>query len=194
MASAVAVSVLLCLLAAGCSAESTSRFQSVSGEFAQAWISDFKAQSPKPVQEVHNDNGSDLWNWGKAPKGSAIVDGKLITDPNYLRPWLNLSSNWLDESYTDPNTGLPVNTYLDPKTGNMVYSYLNPSTGNPYYTYYSYLDPKTGKRTYAYINPLTGKPVYSDVSPSSTLNTLLSSQQSNGLALPQAFTSNEPWS
>jgi len=188
-ASAVAVSVMVCLLAAGCSAESASRFQSVSGEFAQDWISDFKVQNPQPVQQLHSDNGSDLWNWGSAPKGSAIVDGELTTDPYYLRPWLNLSSNWLGESYTDPNTGLPVDIYLDPLTGNAVYSYLNPNTGRPYYSYYSYLDPKTGKRIYAYINPLTGKPVYSAVSPSSTMDTLLGSQQSNGLALPQTFTS-----
>jgi len=184
----VAVSVMVCLLAAGCSAESASRFQSVSGEFAQDWISDFKVQNPQPVQEVHSDNVSDLWNWGSAPKGSAIVDGELITDPNYLRPWLNLSSNWLGETYTDPNTGLSVDTYLDPLTGKTIYYYLNPSTGRPYYTYTSYIDPNTGKRVYAYVNPLTGEPVSSAISPDEMTNTMLNTQTGNGL--PQTFTSN----
>jgi len=150
----------------------------VSGEFAQNWISEFKAQSPQPVQEAQSDEGNDLWNWGNAPKGSVIVDGELATDPYYLRSWLNLSSNWLSEEYTDAATGLPVNVYLDPLTGKKVYSYLNPNTGEPYYSYYSYVDPKTGKQTYAYIDPMTGKTVYSAAAPASILDSLTGSQQS----------------
>jgi len=185
VAFAVIALAIVCLLAAACSAQSPSSVQSVSGEFARDWISSYKAQSPQPVQENHSTNGSDLWNWGKAPKGSAIVGGKLLTDPNYLRPWLNLSSNWLGETYTDPNTGLPVDTYLDPLTGKMTYYYLNPSTGRPYYTYTSYIDPNTGKRVYAYVNPLTGEPVSSAISPDEMTNTMLNSQTGNGL--PQTF-------
>ncbi len=185
VAFAVIVLAIIGLLAIVCSAQSPSGVQSVSGEFARDWISSYKAQSPKPVQEIHSTNGSDLWNWGKAPKGSTIVDGKLLTDPNYLRPWLNLSSNWLGETYTDPNTGLSVNSYLDPLTGKTIYYYLNPSTGRPYYTYSSYIDPTTGKRVNAYVNPYTGEPVSPAFSPAEMTNTLLNPQTGN--ELPRTF-------
>ena len=71
-------------------------------------------------------NGSDLWNWGMAPKGSKIENGKLITDPYYLRPLLNYSSNWLGETYTDAATGLPIETYVDPLTGKNSHCLLKP--------------------------------------------------------------------
>ncbi len=182
----VIVLMIVCLLMAACSAQSPSGVLSVSGEFAREWINSYKAQNPQPIQEMHSTNGSDLWNWGKAPKGSAIVDGKLLTDPNYLRPWLNLSSNWLGETYTDPNTGLHVDTYLDPLTGKLIYYYINPTTGRPYYTYSSRIDFNTGKRVYAYVNPLTGETVSSAISPDEITNTMLNTQNSNGL--PRTFT------
>jgi hypothetical protein len=185
VAFAVIVLAIVCLLATACSAQGPSGVQSVSGEFARDWINSYKAQNPQPVQVNRSTNGNDLWNWGKAPKGSAIVDGKLLTDPNYLRPWLNLSSNWLGETYTDPNTGLSVNTYLDPLTGKTIYKYINPSTGRAYYTYSSYIDPNTGKRVYAYLNPYTGEPVSTAVSPAEMTNTLQNPQ--TGDELPRTF-------
>ena len=186
MRTAAIIILIISLLVVACSAQSTSHFQSVSGEFAKNWISSFKAQNPQPVKPVQKDaNGSDLWNWGSAPRGSAIVDGKLVTDPYYLRPWLNLSSDWMAETYTDPHTGQPVNTYLDPLTGKRIYVYLNPNTGDPYY---SYQDPKTGKPIYAYLDPITGKPVYSSVSPVGT-----DSQQSSGWTTLPVLSSDEPW-
>lgn len=104
---------LLFIITVSCSAQSAPSFQSVSGEFARNWIDSYKAQNPQPVQESRG-NGSDLWNWGNAPRGSRIDNGKLLTDPNYLRPQLNLSSNWLGDTYTDPNSGNAVYSGLAP--------------------------------------------------------------------------------
>jgi hypothetical protein len=140
--------------------------QSVSGEFAQQWLSDFKALNPEKIQqEERSANGSDLWTWGNPPKGSAIVDGKLEKDPYYLHPWLNLTSNWLEESYNDPETGLPVNSYFDPVTGDKVYTYLNPRTGE---TYSTYVVPRIGKPYYLYTDTATGNQVKSYASPFGT--------------------------
>ncbi len=185
IASTVISLMIICQLALTCSAESPSNVQSVSGEFARDWINSYEAQNSKLIHEERT-NGSDLWNWGKAPKGSEIVDGKLLTDPNYLRPWLNLSSNWLGETYTDPNTGLYVDTYLDPMTGKLIYYYVNPTTGRRYYTYTSRIDPYTGNRVYAYVNPLTGETISSAISPDEITNMMQNTQNSNGL--PQTFT------
>jgi len=164
----------------------------VSGEFAWKWITDFKEKNPKPVSEMQGNksegNGSDLWNWGNAPRGSKIVDGNLLTDPYYLRPLLNLSSDWLGDSYTDADTGLPVETYSDPLTGKKIYRILNPATGKPFFTYYTYPDAKTGKLVYAYVDPMTGKEVYASSAPIDIIHALASS-----LAEPNVYNQNEPW-
>jgi hypothetical protein len=162
---------LMFFLIATCTAQNTVEFQSVSGEFAKNWINSFKAQNPESIKKS-DDNGTNLWSWGMAPKGSKIVDGKLITDPFYLRPLLNYSSDWMGNAYTDPSTGMPVETYLDPFTGKKTYVYLNPNNGNPLFTYSSYIDPKTGKLVYAYVDPLTGKTVYTGIQPIDIVNTL----------------------
>lgn len=159
----------------------------MSGEFARDWINSFKAQNQQPAQES-NGNGSDLWNWGSAPKGSRIEDGKLLTDPHYLRPQLNLSGNWLGDTYTDPDTGMPVQVYLDPFTGRTTYTYLNANTGQPAFSYYTYPDAKTGKTVYAYTDPRTGNAVYSGEAPFDLVNAL-----SNGLAAQKDTNLNGPW-
>ncbi len=181
------ISCLLFTITTVCSSQSTPSFQSVSGEFARDWIDSYRAQNPQPAQESKG-NGSDLWNWGSAPKGSRIDDGKLLTDPYYLRPQLNLSSNWLGDSYTDPDTGMPVQIYLDPLTGKTTYTYLNPSTGQPVFSYYTYLDDKTKKLVYAYIDPLTGNAIYSDEAPLDLVSSLLS-----GSAQQTVTNQNGPW-
>jgi hypothetical protein len=181
--------LLTCLLAAVSVADS--RFQSVSGEFAEKWIKDFKGENEKPVPEVEsnkNENGSDLWNWGNAPLGSKIVDGNLVTDPFYLRPLLNLSSNWLGETYTDAETGFPMETYSDPLTGKKIYRFLNPATSKPFFTYSTYPDAKTGKLVYAYIDPMTGKEVYASSAPIDIINLLAGS-----ITGQTAYNQNEPW-
>lgn len=183
------ISCLLLATAAVCSAQSTPSFQSVSGEFAREWINNFQAQNPQPAQEGNgNGNGSDLWNWGSAPKGSRIEDGKLLTDPYYLRPQLNLSGNWLGDSYTDPDTGLPVQIYLDPFTGRTTYTYLNANTGQPVFSYYTYPDAKTGKMVFAYTDPMTGNAVNSGEAPFDLVKAL-----SNSLAAQTDTNLNGPW-
>ncbi len=183
---------IFCLLLAVSSSQSAPNFQSVSGEFAQKWITNFKEENAKPVPEIDGskseDNGSDLWNWGNAPKGSKMVEGNLVTDPYYLLPLLDLSSNWMGESYTDANTGLLMETYSDPLTGNKSYRFLNPNTRTPFFTYYTYLDVKTGNLVYAYVDPMTGKEVYASSLPIDLINTLASSPTDQ-----MAYNQNEPW-
>ena len=184
---------ILCLFLAVSSSQSTPpNFQSVSGEFAQKWIKDFKEKNPKPAPEVESDkiegNGSDLWNWGNAPLGSKIVDGNLVTDPYYLRPLWNLSSNWLDETYTDSSTGLPMQTYSDPLTGKKIYRFLNPTTSKPCFTYSTYPDAKTGNLVYAYIDPMTGKEVYASSAPIDLIRILAGKMTGQTI-----YNQNEPW-
>jgi len=52
-----------------------SYFQSVGGGFGKAWIENFLAQSPSPVQTSNN---TSLWNWGGAPVDKTVVNGKLV--------------------------------------------------------------------------------------------------------------------
>jgi len=193
--SATMILFILCLFLAVASSQSTSpSFQSVSGEFAQKWIKDFKEKNAdaKPVAEIEEnkseESGSDLWNWGNAPLGSKIVDGNLVTDPYYLRPLLNLSSNWLGETYTDSTTGLPMETYSDPMTGKKIYRFLNPTTGKPFFTYSTYPDAKTGKLVYAYVDPMTGKEVYSSSAPIDIINIL-----AGRMTGQTVYNQNEPW-
>jgi hypothetical protein len=186
---------ILFLLFAVSSGQSTPPiFQSVSGEFAQKWIKDFKEKNANanPVHEIKEnkskENGSDLWNWGKAPLGSKIVDGNLVRDPNYLRPLLNLSSNWLGETYTDSNTGLPMETYSDPLTGKKIYRFLNPTTSKPFFTYSTYPDARTGNLVYAYVDPMTGKEVHASSAPIDLINILAGSMTGQTV-----YNQNEPW-
>ncbi|MBN1235413.1 MAG: hypothetical protein JW999_05100 [Methanotrichaceae archaeon] len=183
----LSVLFLACLLLPATYAQSTPSFQSVSGEFAQKWLKDYKQINPGPVHEVDG-NGSDLWSWGNAPKGSEIVDGNLVTDPYYLRPLLNLSSDWMGETYTDASTGLPMETYSDHLTGKKIYRFLNPTTGKPFFTYYTYLDAKTGQMVYAYVDPLTGKEVFASTAPIDIINIL-----AGRLTDQTVYNQNEPW-
>ncbi len=96
-----AVILVLCLLAAGCYADG--QFQSVSGDFGRSWLSNFMKENPKPAE---NKSG-DLWSWGGIPKGSMLLNGKLVSVPNTTK-LANNSGNWLGETYTDPYTGKPV--------------------------------------------------------------------------------------
>ena len=86
---AILITSLLFFLAVTCSSQNAPEFQSVSGEFARNWIESFKAENPQPVQESNvstvENNSSNLWNWGGAPRGSRIEDGNLIADPNYIQ-------------------------------------------------------------------------------------------------------------
>jgi hypothetical protein len=187
MLSILFLACLLCLLSSISYAQSTPSFQSVSGQFAQKWLADYKEKNLGPVHEEEG-NGSDLWGWGNAPRGSKIVDGDLVTDPYYLRPLLNLSSNWLGETYTDASTGIPMETYSDPLTGKKIYRFLNPNTGKPFFTYYTYPEANTGKLVYAYVDPMTGNEVYSSSAPIDIINSL-----AGNLNAQTVYNQNEPW-
>jgi hypothetical protein len=162
MKTALAVVVLVaCLLAAGCYAQDTSRFQSVGGDFGKKIISTIKSSDTKPAASSNN-NGS-LWSWGSSPKGSLVVDGNLVGDPAYTMKNLNVVKNWLGDSFVDPyGTASPAYTYTDPQTGELVKTYVDPVNGQSYYTY---TDPKSGKTVYVYFNPETGVPTYASYGP-----------------------------
>jgi hypothetical protein len=186
---AIMILFIVSIFLAVASSQSTPpSFQSVSGEFAEKWIKDFKEENATPVPEIESNNSSDLWNWGNAPLGSKIVDGNLVTDPYYLRPLLNLSSNWLGETYTDSDTGLPMETYSDPLTGKKIYRFLSPTTSKPFFTYSTYPDAKTGNLVYAYIDPMTGKEVYASSAPIDLINLLAGRMTDQTL-----YNQNEPW-
>lgn len=132
MRTALVVFMLLIasLLVASCHALSASTPQSMSGNYAQNWIGSFGAQNP---QSAEKNQQSDLWTWGGAPKGSIIVNGRLVPDPYYFWKSLNYTSGWLGKAYVDPNTGNPVSAYIEPYTGRVLYFYVDPNTRKPVY-------------------------------------------------------------
>lgn len=166
----------LCLLVAGCYAQSTSRFQSVSGESARGYLGSFLAEDSKDsksAEETKNDSAG-LWDWGGAPRGSKIVDGKLVTNTIYNLTPPNVPNSWLGDAY------------VDPYTGNQIYAYVDPNTGKPVYYY---IDPKTGKPVYTNVDPVTGEPAYTGLSPFYS-----PTEGSNGgVVLPPVFNTNDPW-
>lgn len=173
---AVILSLALCLLAASCFAQSSSNFQSVSGDSARSYL-DTITKDTKAAEEKKNDS-SGLWDWGGAPRGSKIVDGKLVTETIYNLTPPKIPNNWLGDAYVDPSSGSPIYAYVDPKTGNPVYYYIDPKTGEPVYTNVN-------------IDPITGEPVYASLSPFNTLNSGGSGQ--SGMVLPPIFSTNDPW-
>jgi hypothetical protein len=175
------IMIILCIMMSISSGQSAPNFQSVSGEFARNWIEDFKKEDAKAVlpsepnwteSNQSENNQTDLWSWGGAPRGSKIVGGELERDPYYLRPLLNLSGDWLGETYTDSETGLPMEVYTDPITGRKHYQFLNPNTGLAFFTYYTYVDEKTGRTLYVYIDPSTGKEFHATSPPYDLIRSL----------------------
>ncbi|MFZ3150001.1 MAG: hypothetical protein WA137_13340 [Methanothrix sp.] len=162
MKTAFAVVVLVvCLLAAGCYAQNSSRFQSVGGDFGKKMISTIKANDTQ--QSASSGINGTLWNWGSSPKGTLVVDGNLIGDPKYTMKTLNVVKNWLGDSFVDPyGTASPAYSYTDPQTGEPVTTYVDPVNGQSYYTY---TDSKSGKTIYVYFNPETGVPTYTSFAP-----------------------------
>lgn len=128
---AIAFSLIICLLAADCHAQSTSNFQNVGGDFGKNWMARYEAQNPKPAEQNLT---NDLWSWGGSPKGTIVVNGQLMADPYYVWKSLNYTSGWLGKVYIDPTTGYPVYGYIDPYTGMQVNYYIDPKTGKPVYT------------------------------------------------------------
>jgi hypothetical protein len=138
MKTALAAMIVLiaCLLAADGYAQDGSRFQSVGGDYGRSVIGTFKTGDATPSSGNSSSNGSGdsrLWNWGTAPKGSLIKNGKLVDDP--LTTWkaLNLSGDWIGEVETDPFTGRSIYAYKIPSTGEIKYFYIDPYTGAAVY-------------------------------------------------------------
>lgn len=124
-------------------------------------ISNIKSSETKPAAAGGN-NGS-LWSWGSSPKGTLVVDGNLMGDPRYTMKKLNVTSNWLGDSFVDPyGTAVPAYSYTDAQTGEPVQTYVDPITKQSYYTY---TDSKTGRMIYVYFNPETGVPIYTSFGP-----------------------------
>lgn len=159
--SALSTILMLCLLAAICSGQDASRFQSIGGDFGKKMINTIDANDTE--QAVESNGNSTLWSWGSSPKGSLIVDGALIEDPKYSAKKLNVVSNWLGDSLVDPyGVTAPAYSYTDPETGEPVTTYVDPISGQHYYTY---TDAKSGKLVYVYFNPLTGEALYTSFAP-----------------------------
>jgi hypothetical protein len=135
MRTALAVMALLiaCLLAVNCGADSSSRFQSLSGDYGRSVLSSLNSSQTQTAAE-NSDRNNTLWNWGTVPKGSVVVDGKLVEDP-----FSSLISGVGDYSSLMHPVG------VDAFTGNTIYSYEVPSTG---VTRYFYIDPYTEKPVY----------------------------------------------
>ncbi len=181
---AVVVLLMACLLIAGCYAQSSSRYQSVGGDYGKNMIGTLKTNESQPA--AASDSKSSLWSWGSAPRGSLILDDTLIADPKYSARKLNVTNNWLGDSLVDPYGSIPEYSYTDPQTGMPVKTYVDPNTGQSYYTY---TDSKTGRLVYVYFNPETGEPIYAGFSPITG-----NKSATNDLTLPPIFNSNDPWS
>ena len=127
------VVLIACLLAVDGFAQSTSRFQSVGGDFGRNVIGTLEANDTKLAAASNNNSNSSLWNWGNAPKGSLIQNGKLVADPFNTWKSLNYTDGWIGEVEKDPYTGYPIYAYKIPNTGETRYFYLDPYTGAPIY-------------------------------------------------------------
>jgi hypothetical protein len=108
----------LSLLIVACSAQTMNGFQSVGGDFGKSWISNFQAQNPPAAEE---NLSNDLWGWGGAPKGKALVGGKLV-DATSTTNTVNFTANWLGElPQTAPiymNSSSPYGNYGIAPNGN----------------------------------------------------------------------------
>ncbi len=181
---ALVLTLVVCLLAAGCFAQIWGPAQYVGGSYGKGWLDSYNTQNPKPAEQTA---GNDLWNWGSAPKGSIIVNGKLVPDPYYIWKSLNYTSGWLGEVYIDPSTGYPVYGYIEPYTGRAIYYYVDPKTGKPVYTN-GY--PASG---FAYYDPYYGAyyPYYGNYDSLSPVYPFYDWQGS--YTLPPVFYTNSPW-
>ena len=135
MKTALAVMVVLiaCLLAVDCYAQSASRFQSVGGDFGRSVIGTLKANDTQPAAAGNNSSNGSLWNWGNAPKGGLIQNGKLVADPFNTWKSLNYTDGWIGEVEKDPYTGYPIYAYKIPNTRETKYFHIDPYTGDPIY-------------------------------------------------------------
>ncbi len=149
------------ILECNCDAQVSSHYTSVGGDFGRSMIGSLRANNSN-LPNANSSNGS-LWSWGSSPRGTMIVDGNLIDDPRFTLKKLNVINNWLGNSLVDPSdTTNQEYSYTDPDTGAPINTYVDPSTRQSYYTY---VDSKTRKLVYVYFNPETGEPNYVSFTP-----------------------------
>lgn len=129
-ASAVMVIAIACLLLGNSYAQSMSNYKSLSGDSAREILASLKANDSQVNEPSENDS---LWNWGKAPKGSVLVDGELLTDPFNTWKGFNSTESGIGQVGVDPYKGYPIYAYKDPSTGKVKYFYLDPYTNEPFY-------------------------------------------------------------
>jgi hypothetical protein len=127
-AARVLLVILFIVLLVGFS-QCAGRFQSVGGDFGKNMINTFKNQTDPPA--AAQDNKSGLWNWGKAPKGSLLKNGKILPDPSYLNG-INTTNGLIKAVMEDPYTGNQIYSY-EATDGSLKYFYVDPATGDPIY-------------------------------------------------------------
>lgn len=98
---AVVASLALGILILPMVGQSTNGYQSLGGDYGMALINEFNAE--KPAVQAQKSGSTSLWDWGNAPKGSEIVNGKLQNGINVTQYYLGVS-NWLGDAYVDPYT------------------------------------------------------------------------------------------
>lgn len=177
---ALALILAACLMTQSCCAQNASRFQSVDGDYGRNLISSIKSDDAKT--EAESNSNSSLWSWGSSPKGTLIVNGKLMGDPTYTMKTLKVVKNWLGESMDDPyGTTAGSYTYLNPETDEQVTTYVDPITGEHYY---QYTDTVSGKVINVYFNPNTGIPTRTSFAETSNAQ---QAQNNTTFVLPQVF-------
>ena len=154
-ASAVMVIALACLLLWDCSAQSASSYQSLSGESGRTILASLRADDFQSNKTTENKSENDtLWSWGKAPKGSLLVDGELLTDPFNTWKGFNATESGIAQVGVDPFKGYPIYAYKIPGTGEMKYFYLDPYTSEPFYLDgYVAVEPPAVRESKGYILP-----------------------------------------
>jgi len=105
LVSAVVASLALCVLILPMIGQSTSGYQSLGGDYGKALINMFGAE--KPAAHAQKSGNDGLWEWGSAPKGSEIVNGRLQNEVNTTQYYLG-TANWLGDAYVDPYTGKEI--------------------------------------------------------------------------------------
>ncbi len=187
------------LLVSGGFAQDTSRYQSVGEDYGKSLFGTLRTTNPEPAAS----NNSSLWSWGGSPKGTSILNGGLAGDPKYSMKKLNVTYNWLGDSFLDPYGNTPAYSFTDPDTGAPVKTFVDPYTGQYYYIY---TDSRSGKPVYVYFDPETGVPFYATFSPpaGAEMNTGANvgtnagnagaNAGTNGITLPPVYGSGDPWS
>lgn len=121
---AIIISLFLSLaifsLAASCHAQGVAQY--VGGDFGRMWLASTGYQYPQPAQS----DQSELWYWGGGPKGSMVVDGKLVPDPRYIWKSENGTGYWAGWKYPYASGWNPVYSPKYPYTFSSGPYYVSP--------------------------------------------------------------------